>query len=108
MQPKTDLDSLTLSFKILTQGGKAMLYSSWRGVVGLIKPGVRPGSIEEFIRLLPEGIGVMPRYLGIRKGTKEEFLAIMEKIKELVAELAEMNVDLISAEGAPPFMIRGH
>lgn len=81
---------------------------SWRGVVGVIKPGVRPGSLEEFLRLLPEGIGVVPLSLGIKKGTEEEFLAVMELIKEKVAELAARNVDLIHAEGAPPFMIRGY
>lgn len=29
--------------------------SSWRGVVAVIKPTYRPGSLEECIRLLPEG-----------------------------------------------------
>jgi hypothetical protein len=29
--------------------------------VGVIKPTHRPGSLEEFIRLLPEGIGVVAR-----------------------------------------------
>lgn len=47
--------------------------SSWRGSVGIIKPTMRLGGIEEFIRLLPEGIGVMPLYVNIRKGTVEEY-----------------------------------
>jgi hypothetical protein len=50
--------------------------SSWRGVVGVIKPTHRPGSLEEFIRLLPEGIGVIPLFLGIRAGTEKEFLDV--------------------------------
>ena len=37
-----------------------MVFTSWRGVVGCVKPTHRPGSLEEFIRLLPEGIGVVP------------------------------------------------
>ena len=32
-----------------------MAFMSWRGVVGVVKPTHRPGSLEEFIRLLPEG-----------------------------------------------------
>ena len=85
-----------------------MLFHSWRGVVGVIKPTHRPGSLEEFIRLLPEGIGVVPLFLGISSGTEAEFLAAMEPIKAKVAELAQLGVDIIHPEGAPPFMLRGY
>ena len=33
-------------------------FGSAHGTVGLVKPTYRPGSLEEFVRLLPEGIGV--------------------------------------------------
>ncbi len=85
-----------------------MSFTSWRGVVGIIKPTMRPGSLEEFIRLLPEGIGVIPLFLAIRTGTEEEFREIMGAFEEKVAELASLNVDLIHPEGAPPFMVRGY
>jgi len=85
-----------------------MSYRSWRGVVGVIKPTHRPGSLEEFIRLLPEGIGVIPLFLGIKAGTEEEFLAVLDAMKEKIAELAKLKVDLIHPEGAPPFMLRGY
>ncbi len=52
---------------------QAMAFKSWRGDVGVIKPTHRPGSLEEFIRLIPEGIGVVPIMLGITRGTVEEF-----------------------------------
>lgn len=82
--------------------------NSWRGVVGTIKPTHRPGSLEEFIRFLPEGIGVIPVVLGIKEGTEKEFLDSMEPMKEKVAELAKLNVDLIFPQGAPPFMLIGY
>jgi maleate isomerase len=85
-----------------------MLFHSWRGVVGVIKPTYRPGSLEEFIRLLPEGIGVVPLFLGIKSGTEAEFMAAMDPIKAKVAELAKLGVDIIHPEGAPPFMLRGY
>lgn len=81
---------------------------SWRGVVGVIKPTMRPGSLDEFIRLLPEGISVIPLFLNIRRGTEEEFLQVMEAIEAKVSELAELKLDLIHPEGAPPFMVRGY
>ena len=85
-----------------------MAFSSWRGVVGVIKPTHRPGSLEEFIRLLPEGIGVVPLFLGIKAGTEKEFLSVLEAMKEKIAELAKLEVDIIHPEGAPPFMLQGY
>ncbi len=54
-----------------------MPYTSWRGTVGVVKPTMRPGSLEEMIRLLPEGIGVIPLFLGIQRGTEDEFRDVM-------------------------------
>lgn len=81
---------------------------TWRGTVGVIKPTYESGSLVEFIRLLPEGIGVIPLYLGLKEYTAEEFLAALETYHIRVAELAEKGVDLIHPEGAPPFLLRGY
>ena len=84
-----------------------MAFGSWRGTVGIVKPTMRTGSLEEFIRLLPEGIGVIPIFLNIREGTESEFRAVLEAIAAKVEELAALKVDLIHPEGAPPFMVHG-
>jgi maleate isomerase len=84
-----------------------MAFSSWRGTVGVIKPTYRPGGTEEMIRLLPEGIGVIPLFIGIRQGTVDEFRSVLERYEERVRELAEIGVDLIHPEGAPPFLVHG-
>jgi maleate isomerase len=85
-----------------------MSYTSWRGTVGLIKPTHRPGSLEEFIRLLPEGIGVIPLFVGFKRGTEDEFREALDAYESKVAELAGYKVDLIHPEGAPPFMVHGY
>jgi maleate cis-trans isomerase len=82
-------------------------FTSWRGVVGVVKPTHRPGSLEEFIRLLPEGIGVVPLYLNFQRGTDDEFRAALNAVEAKVSELADEGVDLIHPEGAPPFMVHG-
>ena len=69
-----------------------MVFASWRGVVGVVKPTHRPGSLEEFIRLLPEGIGVVPVYLNFKRGTEDEFRAALDAVQQKVAELAEEEV----------------
>src|SRR2546427_1443898 len=81
----------------------------WRGIVGIVKvSNATTGSLEEFIRLLPEGIGVIPRHAGVREQTVERFREALESYRERVAELASLGVcDLIHPEGAPPFMVQG-
>jgi maleate isomerase len=80
----------------------------WRGVVGIVKPTYRPGSLEEFIRLIPEGIGVIPKFVDVREGLEREFVDGFKAAEALIAELAEMKVDLIHPEGAPLFVQKGY
>jgi len=83
------------------------MFESWRGVVGDIKPTHRPGSLEEFIRLLPEGIGVIPLTVGIRSGTEKEFHDVLELYRQKAADLADLGVNLIHIGGAPPMTVHG-
>jgi maleate isomerase len=79
----------------------------WRGTIGLIKPTFRPGPLEAFIRLLPEGVCVIPRYVGLRSGTEKEFQEAQSMIDQRVGELAALKADLALLQGAPPFMLLG-
>src|SRR5437870_2700508 len=85
-----------------------MAFTSWRGILGCIKPTLRPGSLEELIRMLPEGIGVIPLFLGIKEGTTDEFKRAVAPYEPLIRQLAEQGCDLIHPEGAPPFMLLGY
>ena len=84
-----------------------MSFSSWRGVVGMVNPTMRPGMTEEVCRLLPEGIGLIPLFLNISRGTQDEFAGMMPHYEKLVAVLAEQKCDVIHPNGAPPFMVHG-
>ena len=85
-----------------------MSYSSWRGVVGCIKPTMRPGSCEDLIRILPKGIGMIPLFLDVKEGKIDVFQRAISAYEPQIARLAEAGVDLIHPEGAPPFMLLGH
>jgi hypothetical protein len=85
-----------------------MHYSMWRGVAGLVKPTRRPGSLETLIRLLPEGVGVVPLLLDVRAGSHAEFSSAIPHYEKYVAELAEQGMDMIHPGGTPPFMLRGY
>ena len=79
----------------------------WRGTIGLVKPTFRPGPLEAFIRFMPEGVCVVPRYVGIRSGTEKEFEEALAMADQRVGELAALKVDMVLLQGAPPFMLLG-
>ena len=85
-----------------------MSFTLWRGVVGLIRPTRRPGTLEELIRILPEGIGVVPLLLNFKAGSTGEFEKSIPQYEQYVSELAEQGVDLIIPSGTPPFMMLGY
>jgi maleate isomerase len=85
-----------------------MSFTLWRGVVGMVRPTRRPGTLEELIRILPEGIGIVPLLLNFKQGSITEFEQAMPQYERFVAELAEQIVDLIILSGAPPFMLLGY
>jgi maleate cis-trans isomerase len=79
----------------------------WRGMVGCIKPTAGGSSLADMIRLLPNGIGVAAVYLDLVERSREEFQASYPVYEKHIAYLAAQHCDLISIEGAPPFMILG-
>ncbi len=81
--------------------------STWRGFVGCIKPTAQGSSLVDMIRLLPPGIGVASTYLNLIERSREEFQTSYANYETNVAYLASQRCDLISIEGAPPFMILG-
>lgn len=83
-------------------------FQDWRGTVGVVKPTYRTGSLEEFIRMLPEGIGIVPLFIGLRDGSAETFQIALAEMEDRITELANIGVDLIHAEGAPILMTHGY
>jgi maleate cis-trans isomerase len=84
------------------------MYYGARGIVGLVKPTYRPGSMESFIRLMPEGVGFIPAHVGIRAGTEQEFQEALAIAERKVTKLAKLGANLVMIMGAPPAMVRGH
>jgi maleate cis-trans isomerase len=85
-----------------------MSFTLWRGVVGMVRPTRRPGTLEELIRMLPEGIGIVPLMLNFQAGNSSEFKEAIPQYEQYTAELAKQGVDLVILSGAPPFMLLGY
>jgi maleate isomerase len=77
-------------------------------MVGIIKPTKGSSSLVELIKMLPDGIGVIPLFNNVRHGKIEEFRSAIPAYEEKIAELAEDKVDLIHPAGTPPFMLLGY
>jgi maleate isomerase len=92
---------------IIRMASKPAHAASRRALVGAIKPTARVGSDADIIKLLPPGIDLLPVGIGFSKGTADEFKSGIPAYQKEVAYLAGQHCNLISAEGAPPFMILG-
>ena len=86
--------------------GSAMA-SNYRGVVGDIKPRPDGSSLVDMIRLLPDGIGVVPVFMNLSEGTREEYGSSYATYEKNIAYLAAQKCNVIAIEGAPPFMLLG-
>lgn len=85
-----------------------MSFSAWRGIVGLVRPTLRPGGLEEIIRMLPEGVGIIPLFNNIQRGEEDEFRAVIRGYEDRLELLADQGVDFMHPSGAPPFMMLGY
>src|ERR1700730_16352181 len=52
---------------------RAAQASNYRGIVGDSKPRATDSSLVDMIKLLPDGIGVIPVYLNLTQGSREEY-----------------------------------
>ncbi len=83
------------------------MFTSWRGIIGVVHPTLRPGSNEELIRMLPEGIGVLALHVNVQRGTPDEFIGLKSAYEKELDLLKEAGCDVIHPSGAPPFMVHG-
>ena len=81
--------------------------STYRGIVGDIKPRATDSSLVDMIKLLPDGIGVIPVYLNLTEGSRREYGSSYATYEKHIAYLASQKCNVISVEGAPPFMLLG-
>jgi len=93
-----------LPLGLLADSAKA---ANYRGIVGTIKPRATDSSLVDMIRLLPEGIGVIPVFLNLTQGSREEYGNSYAVYERHITYLASQKVSVIAIEGAPPFMLLG-
>ena len=76
--------------------------------VGFVRPTYKSFALSDLVRLLPENVGVIPFYAGIKEHTLDGYMEAFPRYAQLVGELAAIGVDVIHPEGAPPFLMQGY
>ncbi len=80
---------------------------SWRARIGLIKPTHRAKTFAFWYQHLPEGVEIVPTYIGYRSGTRETFATGFQRAEELATELRGVGCSIIVVSGTPPFLLKG-
>lgn len=80
---------------------------AWRARIGLIKPTHRGKSFAFWYKHAPEGVEIVPTFIGFRSGKKEGFLNAFERAEQLAGELKEVGCDIVVISGTPPILIKG-
>ncbi|HSF58716.1 MAG TPA: hypothetical protein VLD83_11650, partial [Candidatus Binatia bacterium] len=80
---------------------------AWRARIGLIKPTHRGKSFAYWYKHAPEGVEIVPTFIGFRSEKRESFLEGFKKAEALAVQLKEVGCDIISVSGTPPFLLKG-
>src|SRR5262249_29625470 len=80
---------------------------AWRARIGLIKPTHRGKSFAYWYNHAPEGVEIVPTFIGFRSEKRESFLEGFKKAEALAMQLKEVGCDIISVSGTPPFLLKG-
>lgn len=80
---------------------------AWRARIGLIKPTHRGKSFAYWYNHAPEGVEIVPTFIGFRSEKRESFLEGFKKAEALAEQLKEVGCDIISVSGTPPFLLKG-
>ncbi|HEY2988538.1 MAG TPA: hypothetical protein VGL11_12485 [Candidatus Binatia bacterium] len=80
---------------------------AWRARIGLIKPTHRGKSFAYWYKHAPEGVEIVPTFIGFRSEKRDSFLAGFKRAEELAVQLKEVGCDIISVSGTPPFLLQG-
>jgi maleate isomerase len=80
---------------------------AWRARIGLIKPTHRGKSFAYWYKNAPEGVEIVPTFIGFRSEKRESFLEGFKKAEGLASQLKDVGCDIIAVSGTPPFLLKG-
>lgn len=80
---------------------------AWRARLGLIKPTHRGKAFAFWYKNAPDGVEIVPTFIGFRRGESSTFATGFERAEQLAQDLKEVGCDLVAVSGTPPFLLKG-
>lgn len=80
---------------------------AWRARIGLISPTHRGKVFAFWYKHAPDGVEIVPTFVGFRSGKKDTFTQGFERAEQLAVDLQEVGCDLVAVSGTPPFLLKG-
>jgi len=80
---------------------------AWRARLGLINPTHRGKAFAFWYRHAPDGVEIVPTFIGFRSGSREGFGLAFQRAEEIAGDLKEVGCHLICVSGTPPFLLKG-
>jgi maleate isomerase len=80
---------------------------AWRARIGFISPTHRGKVFAFWYQNAPDGVEIIPTYIGFRQSTPETFRAGIQRAEELAEQLAGYGCTAIVVSGSPPFLLEG-
>src|SRR5205814_9938242 len=78
-----------------------------RARIAMIKPTHRGKSFAFWYKHAPEGVEIVPTFIGFRSGDRQSFGSGFERAEQLATELKAVGCTLIAVSGTPPFLLKG-
>src|ERR1700704_444292 len=80
---------------------------AWRARIGLIKPTHRGKSFHFWYKRAPDGVEIVPTFVGFRRSDRQTFENAFERIEQIADDLKAVGCQLISLSGTPPVLLQG-
>jgi maleate cis-trans isomerase len=82
-----------------------MLFGSLRGTIRIVRHTYRACGMEQLMKMLPDGLGIIPLFAEIERGTQNEFKIAFRHYGRMVMQLTEIGIDVIRTSGALPLIV---
>jgi len=84
-----------------------MTMYAWRARIGLIKPTHRGKSFHFWYDRAPDGVEIVPTFVGFRRSDRQTFENAFERIEQIADDLKAVGCNIISLSGTPPILLKG-
>jgi maleate cis-trans isomerase len=80
---------------------------AWRARLGLIKPTHRGKGFHFWYDRAPEGVEIVPTFVGFRRSDRQTFENAFERIEQIADDLQAVGCNIITVSGTPPVLLKG-